>query len=79
VDENEDPDYARLLTDLPLSFDHYGFPIETPDLARFLTAQSGAEMLEALKRNFFPDEDVPLKWEHGGILASTSTTWTRYR
>jgi len=66
VDENEDPDYGRLLTDLPLSFVHYGFPIETPDLARFLTAQSGAEMLEALKRNFFPDEDVPLKWEHGG-------------
>ena len=66
VDENEDPDYARLLTDLPLSFHHYGFPIETPDLARFLTAQSGAEMLESLKRNFFPDEDVPLKWEHGG-------------
>ncbi len=66
VDEHEDPDYARLLTDLPLSFDQYGFPIETPDLARFLTAQSGAEMLECLKRNFFPDEDVPLKWEHGG-------------
>jgi hypothetical protein len=66
VDENEDPDYSRLLTDLPLSFHHYGFPIETPDLARFLTAQSGAEMLESLKRNFFPDEDVPLRWEHGG-------------
>lgn len=66
VDENEDPDYARLLTDLPLSFAHYGFPIETPDLARFLTAQSGAEMLEALKRSFFPGEHVPLRWEHGG-------------
>ncbi len=66
VDEHEDPDYARLLTDLPLSFEHYGFPIETPDLARFLTAQSGAEMLECLKRNFFPNEDLPLKWEYGG-------------
>jgi hypothetical protein len=66
VDEHEDPDYARLLTDSPLSFINYGFPIETPDLARFLTAQSGAEMLECLKRNFFPDENVPLKWEHGG-------------
>lgn len=66
VDEHEDPDYARLLTDSPLSFTNYGFPVDTPDLARFLTAQSGAEMLECLKRNFFPDEDVPLKWEHGG-------------
>jgi hypothetical protein len=66
VDEHEDPDYARLLTDSPLSFTNYGFPIQTPDLARFLTAQSGAEMLECLKRSFFPDEDVPFKWEHGG-------------
>ena len=66
VDEHEDPDYARLLTDSPLSFEIYGFPIETPDLARFLTAQSGVEMLECLKHNFFPGEDVPLKWEHGG-------------
>ncbi len=66
VDEYEDPDYTRLLTDLPLSFDLCGLPIETPDLVRYLTAQSGVEMLESLKRNFFPDEDVPLKWEHGG-------------
>jgi len=65
VDENEDPDYARLLTDLPLSFNVSGFQIETPDLARFLTAQSGVEMLECLKRNFFPNEEVPLKWEYG--------------
>lgn len=41
------------------------FEVDTPDLARFLTAQSGVEMLECLKRNFFPDEDVPLKWEFG--------------
>jgi len=60
------PTTLGLLTDLPLSFAHYGFPIETPDLARFLTAQSGVEMLECLKRNFFHDEDVPLKWEYGG-------------
>jgi hypothetical protein len=66
VDEHEDPDYARLLTDSPLSFTSYGFPIETPDLARFLTAQSGTEMLDCLRRNFLPDEDVPSKWEHGG-------------
>jgi hypothetical protein len=66
VDKHEDPDYNRLLTDMPVSFEHYGFPIATPNLARFLTAQSGAEMLESLKRHFFPDEDVPLKWEHGG-------------
>jgi hypothetical protein len=42
-----------------------GLRVETPALARFLTAQSGVEMLECLKRNFFPDEDVPLKWEFG--------------
>ncbi len=65
VDANEDPDYARLLTDLPLSFADYGIEVETPDLARFLTAQSGVEMLECLRRSFFPDEDVPLKWEFG--------------
>jgi hypothetical protein len=65
VDPTEDPNYARLLTDLPLSFADYGLEVETPDLARFLTAQSGVEMLECLKRNFFPDEDVPLKWEFG--------------
>src|SRR5260370_27299331 len=63
VDPTEDPNYARLLTDLPLSFADYGLEVETPDLARFLTAQSGVEMLECLNRNFFPDEDVPLKWE----------------
>lgn len=65
VDENEDRDYARLLTDLPLSFAVSGLQVETPDLARFLAAQSGVEMLECLKRNFFPDEDIPLKWEFG--------------
>jgi len=65
VDQDEDPDYARLLTDLPLSFADYGLQVETPDMARFLAAQSGVEMLECLKRNFFPDEDVPLKWEFG--------------
>jgi hypothetical protein len=53
VDANEDPDYVRLLTDLPLSFADYGLEVETPDLAGFLTAQSGVEMLECLKRNFF--------------------------
>lgn len=65
VDQNQDPDYARLLTDLPLSFADYGVQVETPDLARFLTAQSGVEMLECLKRNFFPAQQVPLKWEFG--------------
>jgi hypothetical protein len=65
VDPNEDPDYERLLTDLPLSFADYGVPVETPDLARFLTAQSGVQMLECLRRNFFPDEKVPAKWEYG--------------
>lgn len=65
VDPNEDPDYSRLLTDQPLAFVFSGVPIETPDLARFLTAQSGAELLECLKRNFFPDSEVPSKWEYG--------------
>lgn len=65
VDPDEDADYVRLLTDRPLTFNFQGVPIETPDLARFLTAQSGVEMLECLKRNFFPDVDVPLKWEFG--------------
>ena len=67
VDVDDDPDYTRLLTDLPLSFTVCGVKVETPDLARFLTAQSGVEMLECLKRNFFPDEDVPLKWEFGEV------------
>lgn len=65
VDQYEAPDYARLLTDLPLSFADYGLQVETPDLARFLAAQSGVEMLECLKRNFFTNEEVPLKWEFG--------------
>jgi hypothetical protein len=51
-----------------LSFDLQGIPVETPDLARFLTAQSGVEMLECLKRNFFADVEVPLKWEFGVAL-----------
>ncbi len=65
VDKDIDPDYARLLTDSPLSFTFAGIEVETPDLARFLVAQFGVEMLECLKRNFFPDEDVPSKWEFG--------------
>ena len=65
VDENEDPDYRRLMTDSPLSFAVSGVRLATPDLARFLTAQSGVEMLDCLKRNFFPDEEVPVKWEFG--------------
>jgi hypothetical protein len=65
VDPIEDPDYVKLLTDQPLTFSFQGVPIETPNLARFLAAQSGVEMLECLKRNFFPDVDVSLKWEFG--------------
>jgi len=65
VDPEVDPDYARLLTDEPLTFDCAGVPVETPDLAKFLAAQSGVEMLECLKRNFFENSDVPLKWEFG--------------
>ena len=47
----------------PTRFDY----AETPDLARFLTAQSGVEMLEGLKSNFSPDEQVSLKWEFGVV------------
>lgn len=65
VDQNENPDYVRLLNDLPLGFAAGGVRIETPDLARFLTAQAGAEMLDCLRRNFFVDFEVPLKWECG--------------
>lgn len=65
VDEHEDPDYVRLLTDLPLSFTFSEVQVQTPDLARFLTAQSGVEMLECMKRNFFPKDEIPLKWEYG--------------
>lgn len=65
VDPHEDPNYARLLTDQPLAFEVAGVQIQTPDFARFLAAQSGVEMLECLRRNFFPDYDVPSKWEHG--------------
>jgi hypothetical protein len=67
VDPNEDADYVRLLTDQPLKFSFQEVPIETPDLARFLTAQSGVEMLECLRRNFFHDVDVPPKWEFGAV------------
>jgi hypothetical protein len=65
VDENEDPDYRRLMTDLPLSFEFSGVRVDTPDLARFLSAQSGVEILDCLRRNFFPDEELMLKWEFG--------------
>jgi hypothetical protein len=65
VDPNEDPDYVSLLTDQPLAFECGGVQIETLGLARFLAAQSGVEMLECLKLNFFPDSDVPSKWEYG--------------
>lgn len=65
VDPDQDPDYSRLLTDQPLAFDFDGVQVQTPDLARFLAAQSGVEMLQCLKRNFFPDSDVPSKWECG--------------
>ena len=65
LDENEDPDYRRLMTDSSLSFGVSGVQLDTPDLARFLTAQSGVEILDCLKRNFFPDEEIPLKWEFG--------------
>ena len=69
VDANMDSSYARLLTDQPLHFELRGVPVETPDLTRFLAAQSGVEMLECLKRNFFPDFDVREKWDVGTLPA----------
>ncbi|HEV2223863.1 MAG TPA: hypothetical protein VGR84_12755 [Candidatus Acidoferrales bacterium] len=71
VDDRVDPAYAKLLTDQPLTFESAGVLIETPDLARFLAAQSGVEMLECLKRNFFPDLDVPSKWDCGTVPPSS--------
>jgi hypothetical protein len=79
VDPSQDAEYVTLLVDGPLrfEFDAGGLigkvPVDTPNLARFLAAQSGAEMLESLKRNFFPELDVPLKWEHG--LPSPGVQW----
>lgn len=67
VDPEMDPAYVKLLTDQPLGFHYQGIPIETPDLAKFLTAQSGVEMLESLKRNFFSDLDVRPKWDVGTV------------
>lgn len=63
VDQKIDPAYIKLLTETPLGFECAGARIETPDLARFLAAQSGVEMLECLKRHFFSDLDVPSKWD----------------
>ncbi|HKV03936.1 MAG TPA: hypothetical protein VJO53_02390 [Candidatus Acidoferrales bacterium] len=67
VHEHENPDYMRLLTDLPLHLIRDQVEIETPDLARFLAAQSGVEMLDCLRRNFFPDLRLPSKWECGTV------------
>ena len=65
VDKNEDPDYVRLLTDEPLSFMYCGARFDRPDLARYLVAQSGVELLECLKRNFFHDYRLASRWEFG--------------
>jgi hypothetical protein len=67
VDSEIDPAYAILLTDQPLHFQFEGIEVQTPDLAKFLTAQSGVEMLECLKRNVFPDLEVPPKWDVGAV------------
>lgn len=67
VDSEIDPAYATLLTDQPLNFEFDGIPIKTPDLAKFLTAQSGVEMLECLKHNFFSDLNVRSKWDVGTV------------
>jgi hypothetical protein len=67
VDPTVDSAYARLLTDQPLQFEVQGVPVATPDLARFLAAQSGVEMLDCLKRHFFPDLDVAQKWNVGTL------------
>ena len=65
VDPNENPDYVRLLKDMPLGLAANGIRIQAPDLARFVTAQAGVEILDCLKRNFFAQAEVPLKWECG--------------
>jgi hypothetical protein len=70
VDPEEDADYLRLLTNESLTFGYQGIPLKAPDLARFLAAQSGVEMLDCLKRAFFPDMELPLKWEFGSAPVS---------
>jgi hypothetical protein len=65
VDPNEDRDYVRLRSDAPISFTSGGVRVDTPDLARYLVAQSGVELLECLKLNFFHDYELPPAWECG--------------
>lgn len=65
VDPEEDADYRRLLTNESLTFRYGDVPLKTPDLARFLAAQSGVEMLACLERDFFSDLELPPKWEFG--------------
>lgn len=77
VDSEIDPAYAILLTDQPLHFEFDGIAVKTPDLAKFLTAQSDVEMLERLRRNFFSDVDVPPKWDVG-IVPPISVTMDHF-
>lgn len=67
VDSEIDPAYAILLTDQPLHFQFDGIDVQTPDLAKFLAAQSGTEVLECLKHNFFLDLAVPPKWDVSAV------------
>lgn len=66
-----------MLTDQPLHFEFDGIAVKTPDLAKFLTAQSDVEMLECLRRNFFSDLDVPPKWDVG-IVPPISVTMDHF-
>lgn len=67
IDPEIDPAYVTLLTDQPLNFEFKGIPLKTSDLAKFLTAQSGVEMLDCLKCNLFSSLDVPPKWDFGTV------------
>ncbi|MGH7750372.1 MAG: hypothetical protein ACREQ5_37205 [Candidatus Dormibacteria bacterium] len=62
VDPEADPDYVHLITDAPFKVTFNGIESETPNFARYVAGQCGAEMLECLHQNFFPGMGIPKKW-----------------
>jgi|SRR5689334_862928 len=68
LDPEPDPDYVKLITEVPLILQAGGAAIETPNLAKYVAAESGVELLDSLKRNYFPEPPIPVKWEQGDAL-----------
>jgi hypothetical protein len=77
VDANEDLGYTALLEGVPLSFVSAGSTLPMPNLARYSTAQSGAELLkcvcDAFGHRFKKPFEVPLEWE-APVPSGTLTT-----